>query len=274
MSSQRRTPPSPPPRARARRVASPARGSRYHHGELRRALIDAALDLTRRQGPGTFTFADLCRCVGVSAAAPYRHFESLDQIIAEAALEGFTRLDERTQASFQGADWRARLASCLADYLDFVRMNPGHAVMMFETRAQTVAEPSFNPLVPLELPPPRNATEATVSNCWRAGMASFERFAQGLAMALADSPLAPAVATAPRALETALALFTIMQGIASQWLSRTLPDAWLDDGARQAFERIVLPWALGVAQQVSADEVALQRQRQGRRGEGRRAGRA
>ena len=274
MSSQGQMPPSPPPRARARRVTPPARRDRYHHGELRRALIDAALDLTRSQGPGTFTFADLCRRVGVSAAAPYRHFESLDQIIAEAALEGFARLVERSQSSFQGADWQARLASCLADYLDFVRMNPGHAVMMFETRAQTVTEPSFNPLVPLELPPPRNATEATVSNCWRAGMASFERFAQGLASALADSPLAPAVATAPRALETALALFTIMQGIASQWLSRTLPDAWLDDGARQAFERIVLPWALGVAQQVSADEVALQRQRQGQRGERRRAGRA
>jgi len=249
MSSIRR---KPAKRGRTRRAAAPQPRTRYHHGDLRRALIDATLELTRRQGPGTFTLADLCRAVGVSPAAPYRHFESLDQLIAESALEGFAQLDARTAASFRGDGWHKRLASCLADYLDFVRTHPAHAVLMFETHAQTVAEPSFNPLVPLELPTARNATEAAVYGCWRAGTASFERFAKGLAAALSDSPLAPVVATAQTALETALALWTIMQGIAGQWLNRTIPDSWLDDGARQAFERIVLPWALGVAQQTSA----------------------
>jgi AcrR family transcriptional regulator len=225
------------------------RRGRYHHGDLRRALIDAALKLAVERGPGAFNLADLCRAVGVSTAAPYRHFESLDQLMAEAAQEGFALLDAKTAESFRGADWQARLASCVADYVGFVRAAPGHAIAMFEARTQTVAEPDWNPLHALELPAPRNATEAAVYACWHAGTASFTRYAEGLARALAESPLAAAVNTRQRALETALALFTIMQGIAAQWLDRALPDDWLDRGARKAFDKIVLPWALGVAQQ-------------------------
>lgn len=238
-------------RRQARRRAAPARAG-YHHGDLRRALLDAALRVTRERGAGTFTLADLCRAVGVSPAAPYRHFESLDQLTAEAAREGFALLDEKSAATFRGAHWQARLASCVADFLDFVREHPAHAVAMFETRAQTVVEPDFNPVAPLDLPAPRNATEAAVYDCWRAGYASFARYAQAMAQALADSPLAPALATRRRALETALALFTIMYGIAAQWLDRALPDDWLDRGGRKAFEQIVLPWALGKAQQCAA----------------------
>lgn len=234
-------------RRQTRRRTPPAR-ERYHHGDLRRALIDAALTLTIKQGPGTYTLADLCRVVGVSPAAPYRHFESLNQVTAEAALEGFALLDERTARSFRGADWQARLASCVGDFLGFVRAHPAHAVMMFSPRAQTVVEPDFNPLAPLDLPQARNATEAAVYDGWRAGYASFGRFAQGMAQALAGSPLAPALATRERARETALALFTIMYGIAAQWLDRALPDDWLDRDGRKTFRKIVLPWALGTAQ--------------------------
>jgi len=230
--------------------------STYHHRDLRRALIDAALDLTLKQGPGTYKLADLCRVAGVSPAAPYRHFENLDQLIAAAALEGFALLEDKIVASFRGVDWQARLKSCLGDYLDFIRTHPGHAVMMFHTRAQTVAEPDFNPTAPLDLPAPRNATEAAVYDGWHAGNAIFVRYAKGLTTALADSPLAPALATHARALETALALFTIMHGIAVQWLDRALPDDWLDRGGRKAFEKIVLPWAFGVAAQVQAQRTA------------------
>lgn len=232
--------------------ATVAQRGRYHHGDLRRALIDAALELARTRGPGAFTLTDLCRTVGVSTAAPYRHFESLDQLLAEAAQEGFALLDAATSNTFQGKDWQQRLASCLADYLGFVRAHVGHAIAMFEARAQTVAEPEWNPLEPLERPVPRDATEAAVYACWHAGTASFFRYADGLARALADSPLAPAVATRRRALETALALWTLMQGIAWQWINRSMPGEWLDRGARKAFETIVLPWALGLAQQCHA----------------------
>lgn len=243
-------------RAARRPRSSAALASRrdYHHGNLHRALLDAALDLTRRRGPGTFTLADLCRTVGVSPAAPYRHVESLDQLIAEAAREGFEQLDLVTQKSFRGADWLERLASCTADYLHFIRTHPAHAVVMFETRSQTVAEPDFNPTRPLKLPVGRNATEKMVYSCWEAGMASFHLYAQGLAAAMKGSPLEPAFATRTRAIETALALFTMLQGIAYQWLGRALPDEWLDRGAKKAFENIIRPWALGIARQYNTGD--------------------
>ncbi len=220
--------------------------SNYHHGDLRRALIDAALNMTLQQGAGTFTLADLCRSVGVSAAAPYRHFESLDQLLAETAHEGFALLDEKTKSSFRGPDWEARLASCVGDYLGFIRAHPAHAIIMFATRTQTVDQPHFDPIQPPVFPEPKNATEAAIFSCWEAGLASFNHYAQGLALALADSPLAPAISSRQRKLETALALFTMMQGIAAQWLDHALPEDWLTHNARKSFNNIVLPWALGL----------------------------
>lgn len=234
-------------RAGAARSEPNIRG-RYHHGDLRRALIDAALLLTLQRGPNAFTLTDLCRAVGVSSAAPYRHFESLDQLLSEAALEGFNELDARLARSFQGSDWRAKLASCVTHYLGFVRAQPARALLMFAARSQTVQEPDFNPYRTLDLPAPRSRTEAAVHACWRNGTAIFQRYAVALTHALAESPLAFAVSTRRRRVDTALALYTILQGIAGQWLARSLPDDWLDHAAKKSFDRIVLPWAIGLSQ--------------------------
>ena len=61
---------------------------RYHHGDLRRALIDASLELVRQRGLSGFTLAGNLRAAGVSQAAPYRHFEGKDHVLAVAASEG------------------------------------------------------------------------------------------------------------------------------------------------------------------------------------------
>src|SRR5437667_1558587 len=61
----------------------------YHHGNLREALIRAALDLIAKKGPAGFTFADAARSAGVSSAAPYRHFRDRDALIADVAPRGF-----------------------------------------------------------------------------------------------------------------------------------------------------------------------------------------
>ncbi len=50
----------------------------YHHGNLKEALVQAALDLIAAKGPGGFTFAEAARSAGVSPAAPYRHFRYRD----------------------------------------------------------------------------------------------------------------------------------------------------------------------------------------------------
>src|SRR5262245_29221513 len=57
----------------------------YHHGNLREALIEAALSLIAANGPLGFTFAEAARQAGVSPAAPYRHFRDRDDLLADIA---------------------------------------------------------------------------------------------------------------------------------------------------------------------------------------------
>src|SRR3954465_7759511 len=69
----------------------PPRG--YHHGNLKEALIRAALDLIKEKGPAGFTFAEAARSAGVSPAAPYRHFRDRDELLASVALRGFEQFE-------------------------------------------------------------------------------------------------------------------------------------------------------------------------------------
>src|SRR5262249_40917831 len=63
----------------------------YHHGNLKEALLRAALELIAQKGPAGFTFAEAARWAGVSPAAPYRHFRDRDELLANLALRGFER---------------------------------------------------------------------------------------------------------------------------------------------------------------------------------------
>src|SRR5271156_3438607 len=65
----------------------------YHHGNLREALIRAALELIAKKGTAGFTFADAARSAGVSPAAPYRHFRDRDELMASVALLGFAQFE-------------------------------------------------------------------------------------------------------------------------------------------------------------------------------------
>ena len=78
------------------------RGGRrsYHHGNLREALVDAALDLIAEKGPAGFTFAEAARQAGVSPAAPYRHFRDRDALMADVARRGFERFEKQLAAAW------------------------------------------------------------------------------------------------------------------------------------------------------------------------------
>src|SRR6516165_126018 len=71
---------------------------RYHHGELREALIDATRRLVEQRGAENFTLADACRVAGVTTAAPYRHFRGKQEILEEIAARGFEELSKRAMA--------------------------------------------------------------------------------------------------------------------------------------------------------------------------------
>ncbi|MFA5948907.1 MAG: TetR/AcrR family transcriptional regulator [Hyphomicrobium sp.] len=107
----------------------------YHHGNLREALIEAALTLISEKGPGGFTFAEAARAAGVSPAAPYRHFRDRDALIADVARRGFEAF-----AATLGAAWgsdapnpRAAIDRLGAAYLAFARREPAYFSAMFES---------------------------------------------------------------------------------------------------------------------------------------------
>jgi AcrR family transcriptional regulator len=70
----------------------------YHHGDLRETLIAATRRLVMERGAENFTLADACRVAGVTTAAPYRHFRSKQEILAEIASRGFEELEARAMA--------------------------------------------------------------------------------------------------------------------------------------------------------------------------------
>lgn len=111
------------------------RGRRgYHHGNLREALIQAALDLIADKGTGGFTFAEAARAAGVSPAAPYRHFRDRDALMAGIAQQGFERFAEQLEAAWQdGApDPVTALNRLGRAYLAFAREEPAYYAAMFE----------------------------------------------------------------------------------------------------------------------------------------------
>jgi AcrR family transcriptional regulator len=112
------------------------RGARrgYHHGNLREALIDAALDLIAQKGPAGFTFAEAARHAGVSPAAPYRHFRDRDALMADVARRGFERFEQQLAAAWD--EGRPSLPTAFdrlgRAYLAFARGEPAYFSAMFE----------------------------------------------------------------------------------------------------------------------------------------------
>ncbi len=112
-------------------------GSRrgYHHGNLREALIAAALDLISKKGPAGFTFADAARAAGVSPAAPYRHFRDRDALMADIARRGFDAFAEALLRAWNDGKPTPRTAFERVGraYLEFAAKEPAQFSAMFES---------------------------------------------------------------------------------------------------------------------------------------------
>ncbi len=104
----------------------------YHHGNLRRALLDAALDLFVARGSFDFTLRELAREAGVTHNAPYRHFEGKADLLAAIRTEGFEALAEASRAALRvaGEDARARVRGLGAAYVGFALERPHHFRLM------------------------------------------------------------------------------------------------------------------------------------------------
>jgi AcrR family transcriptional regulator len=115
-------------RARLKRRPAPA-PKPYHHGDLRRALIDAALQLAEEGGPEAVHVREAARRAGVSAGAPFRHFESraaLMTAVAEEAQRRFRAEIETALAEAPADDPLKCFRSFGLAYLRWAMKNPAH----------------------------------------------------------------------------------------------------------------------------------------------------
>ncbi|MEZ5754435.1 MAG: TetR/AcrR family transcriptional regulator [Paracoccaceae bacterium] len=117
----------------------------YHHGNLRQALVEAALVLIAERGPTGFTLSEAAKRADVTPAAVYRHFAGRDDLIAEVARQGydiFAALMEFAYADGQPSALAAFEATGRA-YLAFARKYPGHYMAMFESGLSFNAHPDL-----------------------------------------------------------------------------------------------------------------------------------
>lgn len=107
----------------------------YHHGNLRDALIKAALDLIAQKGPAGFTFAEAARAAGVSAAAPYRHYRDRDALLADVAKRGYEAFEAALAAAWNGGrpDPFSAFDALGRAYLAFAKREPAYFAAMFES---------------------------------------------------------------------------------------------------------------------------------------------
>ena len=105
----------------------------YHHGNLREAMLQAALRLIAERGPAGFTFAEVARMVGVSGAAPYRHFRDRSALMEEVARQGFTIFANELNAAWDGGTPNPLAATLRTGraYLAFARREPAFYAAMF-----------------------------------------------------------------------------------------------------------------------------------------------
>jgi AcrR family transcriptional regulator len=111
---------------------SSGEGERYHHGDLRRALLDATLELIESRGLAELSLRAVARAAGVSHAAPYHHFADRRALLAAVAEEGFRALRGAMLARAERVEGPAlRLQEAGIGYVLFALTHPAHFRVMF-----------------------------------------------------------------------------------------------------------------------------------------------
>ncbi|MDB5598584.1 MAG: TetR family transcriptional regulator [Xanthobacteraceae bacterium] len=163
----------------------------YHHGNLREALVRAALALIAEKGPAGFTFAEAARSAGVSPAAPYRHFRDRDELLADVARRGFVLFEEALKAAWNDGKPEPFVAFERVGkaYLAFAREQHAYYSAMFEAGVPLDADPELQ----------------------QAGDRAFAVLRQGAETLIARLP----AGQRPPALMVALHVWSLSHGIAS-----------------------------------------------------------
>jgi len=132
--------------------SGPAGTHPYHHGDLRNALVEAAVQLAHEGGPSAIVLREAARRVGVSPNAAYRHFGALPDLVVEVAQVGLSRmadvmvseLDKLVPTDDPAGDALARLMAVGRGYVLFALGEPGLFATAFSAHEES-STPPFGP---------------------------------------------------------------------------------------------------------------------------------
>ncbi|MEU2286007.1 TetR/AcrR family transcriptional regulator [Streptomyces sp. NPDC013178] len=189
----------------------------YHHGDLRRAILAAALDVIAADGPSGLSLRDLARRAGVSHAAPAHHFRDRTGLLTAIAAEGHgllaATLAEATDLRDAGAH-----------YVRFARAHPAHFQVMFSPELLRADD--------LELTTARGLSTAALTNAIATGATPGDAGASGGGDAGAsgggDTDARP----------TRIAVWSLAHGFATLLLSHNLDGLLGDDDPEEVFRRL------------------------------------
>lgn len=123
-------------------MSTSSQNAPYHHGNLRQALLEAALIVLEQKGEAGLGLRDLARAVNVSPAAPYRHFDSRAALLEALAVTGFQRFSTRMEAVAASRPHNA-MAAMGKTYVVFALQNPNLFRLMFSPQLKKDARPGL-----------------------------------------------------------------------------------------------------------------------------------
>ncbi|MET9354212.1 TetR/AcrR family transcriptional regulator [Streptomyces sp. NPDC006617] len=178
----------------------------YHHGDLRRSVLSAALEVIRSDGVAAISLRDLARRAEVSHAAPAHHFKDKAGLLTAIATEGFELLAAAVTAVPAGSAHRLREMG--VRYVEFALDHPAHFEVMFRPQLLHAGDPELT--------------------------AARERASRALASGVEDLPDVRAGLDARRA---GLTAWSLAHGFATLQLGGSLPS--LDDDPAETFRALV-----------------------------------
>lgn len=159
----------------------------YHHGDLRRVLLETAVDIIGEHGPAALALRDLARRAGVSHAAPTHHFRDKTGLLTAVAVQGYELLGDALAEAAHTGDF----AEVGVAYVLFADTHPGHFSVMFRPDLYRADDP--------DLATARSRTTALLRDGARARFANRDRvraltawsLVHGLATLVRDGAVTP-----------------------------------------------------------------------------------
>ncbi|GAA0622184.1 TetR/AcrR family transcriptional regulator [Thalassospira tepidiphila] len=175
---------------------------KYHHGDVRNVLLQQAENILTDEGPTGLSLRRLARLTGVSEAAPYRHFDGKDGILAAVAIAAFERFAEQLESAAEShPNHEERIMALGAAYVQFAVENPQHFRLIFGRERppldqypelRDAADNAFDVLQRAVTSVDRKAemTLAEAASAYNRSLAAWSR-AHGIAMLVIDGMIVP-----------------------------------------------------------------------------------